>query len=230
MQLLRSRISHPAGHDPNAASGITDQKPIKNIIFDFGGVICNIDVKIAEKNFVSLGVKINDPLYPVARSNRVFEDLETGILSPQQFRNSIRPFFEPRPSDRQIDDAWNSLLLDIPEPRIRLIEKVSKEYRIFMLTNTNEIHYLQYRAAFSEQFGYHDFDDLFEKAYYSYRIGMKKPDVGIFRHVLNDRALDPAETLFIDDTLMHVEGANAAGIHAHHLLIGGGEQILDLFS
>ena len=192
-------------------------------------MICNIDVKITEKQFVELGFRVNDPAFPASASKKLFEDLESGNLTPQQFRDKLRPFFSMPVSDAMLDHAWNALLLDIPEPRIRLIEQVRKNYRIFMLTNTNEIHYLKYHETFKTQYGYDDFDSLFEKAYYSYRIGLKKPDPEIFRYVLSDSHLDPSETLFIDDTLMHVEGANSVGIHAHHLLIGDGEQIIDLF-
>ncbi|MEI7663628.1 MAG: HAD family phosphatase [Bacteroidota bacterium] len=229
MHLLFSKISHPAGNTLDPACGRQNQPPVKNIIFDFGGVICNIDVRISEKRFVELGFKVNDPEYPAARSKQLFGQLESGDLTPRQFRDELRPFFSRPLTDGQIDDAWNALLLDIPEARIRLLEQIRSNYRIFMLTNTNEIHYLRYRETFRSQYGYDDFDDLFEKAYYSYRIGLSKPDPAIFRHLLNDSRLDPSETLFIDDTLVHVESARSVGIHAHHLRIGTGEEIMELF-
>ena len=236
MHLMFSRISHPAPLNPDADTGHqkTDDRdraagPIRNIIFDFGNVICNIDISITENRFVEMGFKVGDPDYPASASKRLFEELEAGKLTPVQFRDSLRPFFTRPVSDQQIDDAWNALLLDIPQPRIDMLEKIRKNYRIFMLTNTNQIHYLQYVQTFRKQTGYDDFDDLFEKAYYSYRIGLQKPDPEIFRYVLNDSSLLPSETLFIDDTLMHVESAHSLGIHAHHLQIGTGQQIMDLF-
>ncbi len=201
---------------------------IKNIIFDFGGVICNIDVKITEKRFAGLGFKSDDGK-SLAAATKLFEDIETGALGSQHFRDELKKHFILPVSDAQIDEAWNALLLDIPEPRIRLLEELRDHYRILLLSNTNEIHYLCYVEKFRKQYGYARFDELFEKAYFSYRLGLKKPSPEIFRYVLNDSMLDPSETLFIDDTLMHVEGARNAGLHAYHLATDQGEQIMDLF-
>jgi glucose-1-phosphatase len=222
MELNLAMISNPK-------SEIRNPKSIKNLIFDFGGVICNIDVKRAERRFVELGFKDDDYDSPFSGSKKLFGEIETGSISSQQFREGLKKYFLNPVTDAQIDEAWNDLLLDIPEPRIRLLEDLRKHYRIFLLSNTNEIHYLCYSENFRRKFGYADFDALFEKAYFSYRIGLKKPSPEIFRYVLEDSLLDPAETLFIDDTLVHVEGAGKAGIHGYFLEIEKGEQVTDLF-
>jgi glucose-1-phosphatase len=210
------------------ASRVTNHQ-IKNIIFDFGGVILNIDVKLTEKAFMDLGINRFDPVHSISRSAGLFRDIETGTLDSRKFRDELRKFFPGPVTDEQLDSAWNALLLDIPEPRIRLLEKVRKNYRIFLLSNTTEIHYTKYLGDFRKQFGYAGFDDLFEKAYLSFRIGLKKPSPEIFRYVLHDSRLDPSETLFIDDTLMHVEGAETAGIRGYHLDAERGEEVTGLF-
>jgi len=230
MQLILSKISHPASCIPNPASGIQHPVSIKNIIFDFGGVICNIDVKVTEKRFAELGLQPGEKETGYSGSSHLFEYLEAGRISISEFHDGLRKFFTHTVTDEQLDEAWNALLLDIPAPRIRLLEVVRKNYRIFMLTNTNEIHYLKYAETFRNQYGYKDFDALFDKAYFSYRIGLIKPDAAIFSHVIHDSLLEPSETLFIDDTLEHVKSANSLGIHAHHLQIGKGEQIMELFT
>jgi glucose-1-phosphatase len=222
MQLIPSKI-------PDLQSEIVNPKSIKNIIFDFGGVICNIDVNLTRQAFMDLGLKKFDTGKTITGSTGLFEDLETGAVTPQHFRNELKIFFETPVTDEQLDLAWNRLLLDIPEPRISLLEEIRKHYRIFLLSNSNEIHYLCYLEQFRKQFGYSDFEALFEKAYFSFRIGLKKPSPEIYRYVLQNSRLDPSETLFIDDTLIHVEGAENAGIHAYHLAIDRGEQITDLF-
>jgi len=222
MQLNLSKISNPK-------SEIRNPKSIKNIIFDFGGVICNIDVKIAEKRFAELGLSAGDDKSSIAKVKKLFENIETGALGPQEFRDELKKYFLNPVTDAQIDDAWNALLLDIPENRIRLLEDLRKHYRIFLLSNTNEIHYRCYVESFRKQFGYENFDALFEKAYFSYRIGLRKPLLEIFSFVLQRSRLNPSETLFIDDTLMHVEGARNAGMYAYHLRIDLGEEIHDLF-
>jgi putative hydrolase of the HAD superfamily len=212
-----------------SSSKITNQKSIKNIIFDFGNVICDIDVKRTEMKFINLGLKTFYPDYDVSKSKTLFEALETGSVTSREFRDELKKFFVQPVTDDQIDDAWNAMLFDIPEPRIRLLEKLRKHFRIFLLSNTNEIHYRKYLGNFKQQYGYPDLEALFEKIYLSYRIGLKKPSIEIFQYVLQDSGLNPSESLFIDDSLIHVEGARTAGIHAHHLQISQKEDILDLF-
>jgi HAD superfamily hydrolase (TIGR01549 family) len=214
---------------PTCHSSLVNCHSIKNIIFDFGGVICNIDLRLTEKAFLDLGLKKFDTGRSISDSAGLFEDIETGAISPQVFRDGLRKFFEHPVTDVQLDSAWNAMLLDIPESRIRLLEETRKHYRIFLLSNSNEIHYHCYVQNFRKQSGYPDFDGLFEKSWFSCRIGLKKPSPEIFRYVLRDSKLDPSETLFIDDTLVHVEGARNAGIHGYHLILDKGEQITDLF-
>ncbi len=202
---------------------------LKNLIFDFGGVLCNINPELTKQAFISLGLKKFDTGDSITRSKGLFEQLEVGAIEPQDFRNQLKGFFEHPVSDEQIDTAWNALLLDLPEPRVKLLESLRKNYRIFLLSNSNEIHYICYADRLHRQYGYENFDALFEKAWFSFRIGLKKPSVEIFSHVLKDAGLDPAETLFIDDTLVHVEGARHAGLHAYHLDLIQGEEITSLF-
>ena len=227
MQLILSKISHPN-------SEIRNPKLVKNIIFDFGGVLCDLDIKRTEEKFKEFGTPVPDktssPLEQAFEFEQLVGHFETGAISSKDFRVIIKNYYQVPPSDQAIDEAWNALLLDIPEPRIRLLEQIRGYYRNFMLTYTNEIHNLKYLENFRAQYGYSDFDSLFEKAYFSYRIGFKKPDIEIFSYVLNNSHLIPSETLFIDDTLIHVETAQSMGIQAHHLQIQAGEQIMDLFS
>ncbi|MDP1620896.1 MAG: HAD family phosphatase [Bacteroidales bacterium] len=222
MKLNLTKFSTPK-------SGIRNPESIKNIIFDFGGVILNIDVKLTERAFVDLGLKKIDKGQSLRDSAYLFDKIETGAMSPGQFRDELRKFFIDPVTDDQLDAVWNALLLDIPEARIRLLETLRKDYRIFLLSNTNEIHYMKYLENLREQYGYADFDALFEKAYFSFRIGLKKPSPEIFSHVLSESMLKPSETLFIDDTFIHVEAAGRAGIEAYHLDIEDGENITALF-
>jgi putative hydrolase of the HAD superfamily len=222
MQLNLSKFpfSHPS-HVPCHS--------IKNIIFDFGGVICNIDVNLTKQAIVELGLKKFDTGNSITSSTGLFEALETGSITPERFRDELRPFFENPVTDEQLDTAWNALLLDMPEPRIRLLETLRKNYRIFLLSNSNVIHYNHYLNTFRNQYGYSDFDGLFEKAWFSFNIGLKKPSPEIFSYVLDHGRINPSETLFIDDTLVHVLGAKSVGIHGYHLDLDRKEQVTDLF-
>ncbi len=209
--------------------GIGSIPSIKNLIFDFGGVICNLDIHQTEKKFRELGILHPKNEESLRERDALFEKIEDGSLSSQDFRTALRKYFNHFVSDAELDEAWNALLLDIPEPRIRFLEKLNKHYRIFLLSNSNEIHYLKFLDDFTRQYGYQDFNVLFEKAYFSFQIGLKKPNKEIFDYVLKDSRLNAAETLFIDDTLKHVQAAQKTGIHAYHLKPDQGEQIVDLF-
>ena len=148
-----------------------DLKRVKNIIFDFGGVIINIDHSLPEKKFRELGINNFEALYSQANQSQMFDKLEKGLIKPDVFRNELRKFIPGVVSDTEIDDAWNSILLNIPVTRIKIVEEVKKDYNIFLLSNTNKIHYDCYLADLQRVHGYKSFDDLFHKAYFSF---MKK--------------------------------------------------------
>ncbi len=187
---------------------------IRNIIFDLGGVLLNINYQRTINAFKELGIINFDDLFSQAKQSNLFNDFETGIIAPSEFRDQLREISGMRLIDQQIDHAWNAMLLDMPPTRVKLLEKVSKNYRTFLLSNTNAIHYPVYNAYMEDEFGCPDLTNLFEKEYLSYRTGMRKPDVEIFDLVINENLLNPDETLFIDDSPQHVHGARKAGLHA----------------
>jgi FMN phosphatase YigB (HAD superfamily) len=133
----------------------------------------------------------------------------------------------PGTSREQIIHAWNAMLLDFPAERAELLMNLKSRYRTFLLSNTNEIHINYYLNRISEWYGNDAMENFFEKHYYSNRIGMRKPDTEIFEFVLRENHLIASETLFIDDTLKHVEGARMAGLRAYHLQAP--ETIMDIF-
>lgn len=205
-----------------------EQPAIRNIIFDFGGVVCNIDVSITEKAFTDLGIRQFDTAYSVTDRESLFGNFETGQITPAQFREALKPFFNRAVPDEEIDRAWNALLQDIPVSRIALLRALSTRYRLFLLSNTNEIHYIKYLKDLQTIHGISGFGDLFEKAYFSFQIGLRKPFREVFDFVIKDAGLLADETLFIDDSDRHVMGAREAGLFAYHLL--DGEDITGLFN
>ncbi|MCD4774057.1 MAG: HAD family phosphatase [Bacteroidales bacterium] len=201
---------------------------IKNIIFDFGGVICNINHQRVEQKFKELGIKDFEKMYSHAVQNNLFEDFETGDISPADFRNKIRELLDKNVSDSEIDDTWNTIISDIPEERIKLLESLKMNYRIFLLSNSNIIHYDVYLKDFQEKYRYNSFDDIFEKAYFSFHIGMRKPNLDIYEYVLKNHNLNPSETLFIDDSLQNIDPAKQLGIKTYFL--EEGEEIVSIFN
>jgi FMN phosphatase YigB (HAD superfamily) len=202
-------------------------KDIKQIIFDLGGVILNIDYHLTIKAFIDLGVEDFDGIYCQAKQINLFDDLDKGLIKPQQFRDELRKLTGIPLSDDDIDKAWNAILLDFPEENIALLQDAKKHYRTFILSNTNEIHFPVYTKMLQQKFGINELSDLFEKEYYSHKLGLRKPDKKIFGLVLSENNLDPAETLFIDDSEQNTEAASALGIQTY--LFKPGEKLTPIF-
>ncbi|MCD4735148.1 MAG: HAD family phosphatase [Bacteroidales bacterium] len=189
---------------------------IRNIIFDFGGVILNIDPSLTLRKFYKLGLNPFDPnKYKKFNKNTLYK-FETGKITPEEFRNNLREVINPTLTDKQIDYVWNLTILDYPPERIKLLKQLKKNYRLFLLSNTNIIHFQKYIPDFKSQFGF-EFESLFEKVYWSFEMGLRKPEPGIFLHVLEENKLLPAETLFIDDSAENLTPAKQHGIQVHHL-------------
>lgn len=198
---------------------------IKNIIFDLGGVLLNLDYQLTVSAFKKLGIE--EKFYSQAQQQKLFDEYEKGLISSEDFRKGLIRIVGSEVEQAHLDTAWNAMLLDMPAERIRLLERLKDRYRLFLLSNTNDIHITAYSAYMKKAFGINDLSHIFEKEYYSYKVGMRKPDKEIFELVLKENDLSPAETLFIDDSPQHIEGARQAGINAYHLQPP--ETILHLF-
>ena len=190
---------------------------IKNIIFDLGGVILDIDETIVYKELEKLGISTLE----LARSKEFTElmsKFDTGIYTAPTFRKRMKALVhQEKMTDQKFDAIWNAMLLDIPRERIEAIEKVKKHYKIFMMSNTNVIHYDLYVRDLQLRFGYHEFDELFHKSYFSFAEHLEKPDPRFFELILDHESLLPEETLFIDDTEKNIKVAQSLGIHTYHI-------------
>jgi HAD superfamily hydrolase (TIGR01509 family) len=200
---------------------------IKNIIFDLGGVLLNIDYNKVVTAFEELGFGHFENWYSQKDQNELFNLLETGKISDQQFIEELKKHVNDGITEEQIESAWNSMLLDLPKARVELLQSLKGRYRCFLLSNTNEVHVRHFTNKIAQKYGIGTFESLFEKIYYSNCMDMRKPNTEIFDFVLKENNLNAAETLFIDDSIQHVEGARKAGLSAIHL--SKEKSILDLF-
>lgn len=190
---------------------------IKNIIFDLGGVCININYFLTRDAFIKLGIKNFDEIYSQAKQNPVFDLFETGKIDEDAFFSELENQTNHQIKRTDAIVAWNAMLLDFPEENFKTLNEIKSQYRTFLFSNTNETHLEYYFSQIKNWYGLENMDSLFEKAYYSCRLGMRKPNVEAFVRVINENSLNPKETLFIDDSLQHVEGAKAAGLKAYHL-------------
>lgn len=194
---------------------------IKNIIFDLGGVILNLDNRRTEEAFAKLGVKNMRQYFGLGHADSFFKDYEVGKITDQQFIDSIRTMGGlDGVTDQEIIEAWNALLLDFPVERIGLLRELGKHYRIFLFSNTNSLHLAALRNIYSQTFGTGTLDDHFERTYYSHLLGMRKPGKDSYEYILQENNLNGPETLFVDDAIVNVEGAEQAGLKGLYLRPG----------
>lgn len=201
---------------------------IKNIIFDLGGVIINIDYALLIEAFSKIGLPHFESFFSQKEQKKLFDLYEKGMISSQEFREELKKHCKPDTTDADIDFAWNAMLLDLPKERLDFLIRMKRNYRTFLLSNTNEIHMIFINNYLKKQFEINNLNEHFEKVYLSYEVKMRKPDAEIFELILNQNNLSKEETLFIDDSVQHIESAIGLGISAV-LLDVKKESVIDLF-
>jgi putative hydrolase of the HAD superfamily len=201
---------------------------IKNIIFDLGGVILNIDYQLTSNAFKEIGLKSFDDYYSQKTQTSIFNDLETGKINTAQFVSELISL-NPQMTEENILKAWNAMLLDLPISRIEILRNLSEKYRLFLLSNTNEIHIRAFNEIIEKQYGSNVLVPCFEKVYFSNEMGLRKPDEECFTLVLKENGLKASETLFIDDSIQHIVGAESCGIKTHFVDTKVGQNINQLF-
>ena len=198
---------------------------IKNIIFDLGGVILDIDFKKMEDAFVGIGINNYKELFGLGHAASFFKDHEDGKISDDEFLEKLAGLAKLTDPE-SVRKAYNALLVRFPKDRIDYLRQLRSKYRLFLLSNTNGIHLAEFQDLFRRSFQNGSLDDLFEKTYYSHLEGMRKPDIKFYEYVMKENNLNPEETLFIDDAEVNVDAARKTGMKAIHLKPG--KTILDL--
>jgi len=191
-------------------------KPVKTIIFDYGNVIFNIDFNRTQQAFFNLGIKNIEAFFAHTHHDQLFNEFEKGNISAAEWREGIRKkAHQPELTDKQIDDAWNTLLIGVPEGNHDLLLKIKAQYPTYLLSNNNEIHYQWIMNYLKQNFDLEDNSSFFIKDYYSHLMRMRKPDKDIFEFVLDTHQLKAEETLFIDDSPQHLKTAQALGLQTY---------------
>jgi len=194
------------------------ENKITSVLFDLGGVVLNLDYQRTIQAFKSLGGSDFEARYSKAAQSDLFDLFETGKIDENEFRLGICKMLGKQVSDAEIDAAWNAMLLDLPFERIRFLKELSKNYPVYLFSNTNAIHLRKFQEIIEKEHGNaHLLETIFHKTYYSHLIGLRKPHVEAFQYILEDQNLQANEVLFIDDSLQHIQGASSIGIQAHHM-------------
>jgi putative hydrolase of the HAD superfamily len=184
---------------------------IKTLIFDFGGVLYNIDyfasinalAKLSSRPELLVNMHLNNIL-------ELPDNFEKGLINTEEFRNFLRKEYFINASDSLIDDCWNKMLKGIKPESVEFIKSLKNKYKIALLSNTNQIHY-DYFIGETQ-----DLIDVFENVFFSYQINLRKPDEDIYKYVCEKLNCKPEETLFIDDSFINIQGAERAGLNTFH--------------
>ncbi|HLN73140.1 MAG TPA: HAD family phosphatase [Prolixibacteraceae bacterium] len=199
---------------------------IRNIIFDLGGVLLNINPKKTIEAFGALGMDqlIGDK--GLTYDHEIFYLMEQGKVTPQEFREGVRKLLPQKVSDQQIDSAWTAMLLDFPDIRVKLLQRLSKDFNLYLFSNTNAIHVEKYFDIFRQQHGF-EVTSLFKQTFHSNEIGYRKPSVESFEEIIRLAEILPQQSLFIDDSAANIEGAVASGMKG--LWLQPGQSVEEIF-
>jgi putative hydrolase of the HAD superfamily len=189
---------------------------IDAIIFDLGGVLIDIDYTKTRQAFENLGISNFNELYSQANQQDLFDRFETGQISGQHFVNSLLNYFTEPISPNKVVHAWNAMLLDFKLDKLTLLEKLAPKHSLFLLSNTNELHVPVVRQRLAK-LTVKPLEAYFSKVYFSHDLGLRKPNSEIFEFVCSENNLNPITTLFIDDSMQHIEGAKKCGLQTIHL-------------
>jgi glucose-1-phosphatase len=193
---------------------------LKNIIFDLGAVLINIDYKKTERAFIQLGFENFEAMYSQFTADAIFEKLETGKISNEDFYDKLIALSPNDINKAQIKNAWNEIILDWRVESLNFLETLSPKYNLFLLSNTNAIHHECFNNSLKQETNRKEIDSLFVKAYYSHKIHLRKPNENIFEFVSKDAHIMMQETLFVDDSANNIETAKKLGFKTHLLLEG----------
>jgi glucose-1-phosphatase len=185
---------------------------IKNLVFDFGGVLVDLDKERCVNHFKTLGAADIEQLLGVYTKTGFFQDYEKGNISDDNFRKQLRSHVKSNVSDAALDEAWNSFLVGIPSNKLECLLQLRRKYNVFLLSNTNFIHW---DYSCNNMFTYNGYkvDDFFDKIFLSFKMHEAKPDISIFKTVLSETNINPEETLFLDDSQDNCNTATTLGIH-----------------
>jgi glucose-1-phosphatase len=193
---------------------------IKNIIFDLGGVLLDLDFQALGEAFNKLGIRIEHLDNPQAVYDPVFLSFEQGNISPEDFRDRIRNILGNNElPDAEINTAWCSMLGSVPGVKVELLRQLASHYRLFLYSNTNAIHINYFKHRFEIE---HDvpFESLFEKTFYSHEIHDRKPQISGYQKVVARAGILPEETLFVDDFIQNIKAAGSNGFKVLHYIPG----------
>ncbi len=202
-----------------------DRQRVKNIMFDLGGVVTNLNRQRCVDAFLKLGVSDIDSLLGLYVQSGIFKKLESGELEVDAFHDKLRQHCGLPLLDEQIDNALMLFIEGIPLSRLQALEQLHHSYALYVLSNTNPIMFPHIIAQEFKKDG-HDMNYYFDSYTISYEAGYNKPEKGIFDYAVSHMGIKPEETLFLDDSPTNVDAAATYGFQA--LLVAPGTEFMEI--
>ena len=192
---------------------------LPHLLFDFGGVIIDIDYERTPAAFRRLSRVGSTVEFSQARQAALFDEFETGRLSPAEFRTGLRTTYDHDATDAELDAAWHAMLLDVPAERLALIGELRRQgHQTALLSNTNALHIAEINQRLATKYGFrHGIADVLDRVFYSQEVGLRKPGEEIFQHALREMNWRAEDVLFIEDSPQHVATARRLGLRVLHL-------------
>ena len=192
---------------------------LPHLLFDFGGVIIDIDYDATPAAMRRLSRAGSTIAFSQAGQAALFDEFETGRLSPAEFRAGLRSAYDLDATDAELDAAWHAMLFGIPAERLALISKLRQQgHQTALLSNTNALHIAEINQRLAAQYGFqHGIADVLDRVFYSQEVGLRKPGEEIFRHALREMNWRAEDVLFIEDSPQHVATARRLGLRVLHL-------------
>lgn len=201
----------------------------KNLIFDLGGVLVDVDAQHTVAAFAQLSGKTDQEIIQSYQKYPQFFAYERGELSDAEFRIFVQQAFSFQAEDGVIDAAWNAMITGLPEGSLQMLEALKQNYRLAVLSNTNQIHLDYLNQTILPRYSSHaSLNYYFHTHYYSHRVGKRKPEPEIYLQVLEENTFDPTESLFLDDRIENIEAAKALGIQTK--LVRHPDEVYDFFN
>ena len=192
---------------------------LPHLLFDYGGVLIDIDYAATPTAMRRLSCAESPIEFSQASQAALFDQFETGQLTPAEFRTGLRRAYDLEATDAELDAAWHAMLLDVPADRLALVAELRRQgHQTALLSNTNALHIAEIDRRLTAQYGFrHGIADVLDRVFYSQQVGLRKPGEEIFRHVLREMNWQPEDVLFIEDSPQHVATARRLGLRVLHL-------------
>jgi len=184
---------------------------IKNIVFDFGGVIVNFSREAAVKKFEEIGVANANELLDAYHQKGAFLQVEDGTINAEEFRIILSKLAGKELTYEQVKEGWLGFMLDVPQYRLEYLLELKKKYKLYILSNTNP-YVMSWARSNDFTIAGRPLDDYFDKIYTSYELKAVKPGKTIFELMIKDADMLPGETLFVDDGPANIKMAKELGM------------------